>query len=151
MAAPARARRKGDFKGLPVSLILPAMPSLPLAPPEQSPLLLPLMAAHLVIVIIAVAAIAYALLRGATGLVPDDAPLWISLAIPAAIGLGRFANGVECILQTWAKRLRGVNAGWARDILWLPESWARAIPPLFTPLYLFAAGLVMGRLMEASG
>jgi hypothetical protein len=109
------------------------------------------MAAHLCIVIVAVAAILYALFRGATGIRADDWALWIALAIPAGIGLGRFANGVECILQSWAKRLRGVESGWARDILWVPESWARAIPGVFTPLYLFAAGLVAGRLLQAMG
>ncbi len=107
---------------------------------------------HLVIVAACLWAVGYLLFRGATG--GGGTMLLVALALPAAIGLGRYANGVECILQTWARQMQGVPKGqWARDILWLPESWARAIPGVVTPLYALGAGLVAGRFLErmASG
>lgn len=109
-----------------------------------------LQAVHLVIVVACVAAIAYLLYRGAVG--GGGAWLVAAAVAPGAIGLGRFANGVECILQTWAREWQGIEKGrWARDILWLPERWAMAIPSVFTPLYLLGLGLVIGRALERGG
>lgn len=106
-----------------------------------------LKAAHLAIVAACVLAIAYLLYRGLVG---GGGPwLLAALALPGLIGLGRYLNGVECILQTWARELQGVPKGqWARDVLWLPEPWAKAIPATFTPLYLLGLGLVAGRALE---
>ena len=124
------------------------MPNAEPEPQTNSPLLMLLMAAHLGVVILATAAIAYLWFRSLTSAAATDPLLWAALMFPGLIGLGRYANGVECVLQTWAKRLRGVETGWARDVLWLPESWAQAIPPVCTPLYLLGAGLAVGRLLE---
>lgn len=106
-----------------------------------------LKAAHLAIVAVCVWAVGYVLY---CGLVGAHGPLLVvALTIPGLIGLGRYANGVECILQTWARELQGVPKGtWARDITWLPERCARAIPATFTPLYLLGFGLVAGRALE---
>jgi hypothetical protein len=109
-----------------------------------------LQAVHLAIVIACVWAIAYLLYRGAAG--GGGGWLAVAAAMPGAIGIGRYLNGVECILQSWARQWQGVEKGrWARDILWLPERWAMRIPSTFTPLYLLGLGLVAGRALERAG
>lgn len=81
-----------------------------------------LMAAHTIIVLASFAAgpfIAWNAIRG------ERPPLfWLALGFPPLICIGRLLNGEECILQSWARELRGINTGWARDIYLLPEAWA---------------------------
>ena len=120
-------------------------------PPLQrtSLLLHALMAAHTAIVAVSVAAVGYILARGLLGgALLDDRLLFAAVIWIVGIGVGRYLNGVECILQTWARRLRGQASGWARDIYWAPESWAMAIPKVFTPAFLIGVALVAGRVLE---
>lgn len=57
-----------------------------------------------------------------------------ALAFPVLIFIGILING-ECILQTWARELSGIEEGWARDILFLPEPVARATMPVCVPAF----------------
>ncbi|MEP3071298.1 hypothetical protein [Maricaulis sp.] len=66
------------------------------------------------------------------GLVPA---LW-ALLPPALVGLGLLLNRGECILQTWARRLTNSGEAWARDVFFLPESWALRTVPVMLPLSL---------------
>lgn len=111
-----------------------------------------LMTVHTAVVAVSVAAIAYGLLQGVFGPARgDDVLLAAALAWPAAIGVGRWLNGAECVLQTWARELRGVETGWARDVWWIPEAWALRIPQTFTGPYVLAVGLCFGRWLERGG
>jgi len=108
-----------------------------------------LMTVHTAVVALAVPAVLYALARGLVGgELQADGLLWAALALPALIEAGRRLNGARCVLQTWARRLRGVEDGWARDVWWIPERWAVRIPALTAPAYLLALGLCAGRLLE---
>ncbi len=81
-----------------------------------------LMVVHTAIVVLAFLAgpyIAWKAIRAERGLW-----LYLALLFPPLVCLGRIANGRECILQTWARELRGIENSWARDIYLLPESWA---------------------------
>lgn len=66
------------------------------------------------------------------GLVPA---LW-ALLPPALVGLGLLLNRGECILQSWARQLTGSGEAWARDVFFLPESWALRTVPVMLPLSL---------------
>ncbi|MGJ3231953.1 MAG: hypothetical protein ACFE0P_09155 [Oceanicaulis sp.] len=57
-----------------------------------------------------------------------------ALGFPVAIFAGVLING-ECVLQTWAKRLSGVEDGWARDILLLPEALALSTIDICVPVF----------------
>ncbi|MBR9825116.1 MAG: hypothetical protein GYB36_04840 [Alphaproteobacteria bacterium] len=57
------------------------------------------------------------------------------LLVPVAIFIGLMLNQGTCILQSWAKRLTGTQTGWARDILFLPESWALRVVPVMLPVF----------------
>ncbi|MGY6532609.1 hypothetical protein [Glycocaulis sp.] len=57
-----------------------------------------------------------------------------ALGFPVLIFIGILING-ECILQTWARELSGIEEGWARDILFLPEPVARATMPVCVPAF----------------
>ena len=57
-----------------------------------------------------------------------------ALGVPVLIFIGILING-ECILQTWARELSGIEEGWARDILFLPEPVARATMPVCVPAF----------------
>ncbi|WP_306252318.1 hypothetical protein [Parvularcula sp. IMCC14364] len=61
--------------------------------------------------------------------------LYLALAFPPLVCLGRIANGRECILQSWARELRHIEHGWARDIYLLPESWALSVVLVAGALY----------------
>jgi hypothetical protein len=111
-----------------------------------------LMAAHTAVVLVSISAIAYALWRGLTGWAGAADPwLLAALAWPAVIGAGLALNRGQCVMQSWARRLSGVDGGWARDMLWVPETWAVRIPQVFTPPYLVAVGLCVGRWLELQG
>ncbi len=62
--------------------------------------------------------------------------LWGALAFPPPIALGQILNGGECILQTWAKEIRGIETGWARDIYLLPEWFAQYVVLIGAVLYI---------------
>jgi hypothetical protein len=110
-----------------------------------------LMVAHTAVVAVSITAIGYGLWRGLFGFKEGDLLLALALAWPALIGLGLLLNRGECLLQTWARRLAGRENGWTRDMLWVPEAWATRIPQVFTPPYLIALGLCLGRLLQQGG
>ncbi|HYF22429.1 MAG TPA: hypothetical protein VD929_03430 [Caulobacteraceae bacterium] len=108
-----------------------------------------LMTVHTAVFALAVAAVLYALARGLVGGdLAGDGLLWAALAFPALIELGRRLNRAQCVLQTWARRLRGIEDGWARDVWWIPERWAVRVPAAMTPVYVLALGLCAGRMLE---
>ena len=68
----------------------------------------------------------------------------IFLGLPAVISLGLLLNGGDCIFQTWARRLTGVEEGWVRDLLFIPEPLALDTVIITAPLFLgglLAAGV----------
>ena len=94
---------------------------------------------HLIVVIAAFAAgpyIAWKAIRKETSFL-----LYGALALPIFIIVGIGLNGGECLLQTWAKQLRGVEEGWARDIYLLPEWFAHQV--VFVGAVLYVSGLVI--------
>jgi hypothetical protein len=69
--------------------------------------------------------------------------LW-ALVPPVLVFIGLQLNRGECILQTWARRLTGQTDGWARDVFWLPESWALRTVPVMLPVALvLLAGMAL--------
>ncbi len=92
-----------------------------------------LMGFHLILVIIGFAAGPYigwmAIKQKRSNL------LWAALAFPPAIAIAQLLNGGECILQTWAKEMRGIEEGWARDIYLLPEWFAQYVVLIGAVLY----------------
>ena len=81
-----------------------------------------LMAAHTAIVAFSFAA-GPILIRGALN---GAYGFWFfaALAGPPFVCALRALNGRECILQTWARRLRGLKTGWARDVYFVSQDWA---------------------------
>lgn len=73
-----------------------------------------------------------------------NAAIW-SLIAPFTILAGLLINGGRCVLQTRARRLMGLETGWARDIFLLPESWATRIVRLLLPPFTLA---VIGTLVR---
>lgn len=76
--------------------------------------------------------------------------LWRSTAIwaliaPFGILAGLLLNRGQCTLQTRAQKLMGVENGWARDIFFLPESWAIRVVRVFVPPFALA---VLGSLIR---
>lgn len=67
------------------------------------------------------------------------AALW-ALLLPLGIFIGLQLNGGTCILQTWAKQLIGINEGWARDVFFLPESWAIRTVAVMVPVFFAVVG-----------
>lgn len=63
-----------------------------------------------------------------------------SLVPPVIVFIGLMLNGWTCILQTWAKRLTGTEDGWARDVLFLPESWATRVVRVMVPVFIIVVG-----------
>jgi hypothetical protein len=55
-------------------------------------------------------------------------------------------NGMVCPMQDWAKMLTGQQAGWVRDIYWVPENWLRIVPWTYAPSYALGAALVFLRI-----
>ncbi|MCI5043607.1 MAG: hypothetical protein MRY72_02825 [Aquisalinus sp.] len=98
-----------------------------------------LMSMHTAIVVLAFLAGPYIAWKG----IRAERNLWLYLALlfPPLVCLGRIANGRECILQTWARELRGIESGWARDIYLLPENWALNV--VITAGILYLCGLVL--------
>lgn len=83
---------------------------------------------------------------GLTGRWRRGLPLFF--ALPAVISLGLLLNGGDCIFQTWAKQLSGIEEGWARDLLWIPEPLALDTVVITAPLFLgglLAAGVRIWR------
>jgi len=63
--------------------------------------------------------------------------LW-ALLPPLGVFVGLVLNRGRCILQTLARRMRGVakiDPRWVRDILILPESWALKVVPVMLPVF----------------
>ena len=109
------------------------------------------LACHTLITVITAALIFYLLYSGLVGLALRSHPLlWLALIWPALIGFQLLLNRGDCLFQSCAKALTGTSSGWSRDLYLFPESWARAIPLVFTPLYLAGAGLVVGRALFRS-
>ncbi len=107
-------------------------------------MLLVLQIAHSLIYVLAVLCIAgtwrFALTGRGRGVLP------VCLALPVLIGLGLVLNQGDCIFQSWARDLAEAPDGvWVRDLLWLPESVARATPALFTPIFVLGAVLALHR------
>jgi hypothetical protein len=72
--------------------------------------------------------------------------LW-ALIPPVGVFIGLMLNGGRCILQTLARRWTGTPDGlWARDIFFLPESWAVRVVKVMLPIFVLAIGAVAGRL-----
>lgn len=69
--------------------------------------------------------------------------IWFCLGFAPFICLLRILNGRECILQTWAKRLRGTGKDWARDIYLLPRRWALRIVLLGAVSYATGAAAML--------
>jgi hypothetical protein len=74
---------------------------------------------------------------GLTGRWRKGLPVFFGM--PAVISLGLLLNKGDCIFQTWAKQLSGVEEGWARDLLFIPEPLALDTIVITAPLFL--AGL----------
>ncbi|WP_420430269.1 hypothetical protein [Hyphobacterium sp.] len=71
------------------------------------------------------------------------AALW-SLIAPVTILAGLWLNSGRCVLQTRARKLTGISEGWARDIFFLPESWATRVVRLFVlPFTLAVTGTLL--------
>ena len=70
-----------------------------------------------------------------TGRLERALPVFI--AAPVLIGVGLALNGGECVFQTWAKTLSGVEEGWARDILILPEALVLGTVSITAPILIF--------------
>ena len=63
--------------------------------------------------------------------------IW-ALLPPLGVFVGLVLNRGRCILQTLARRLRGIEESdphWVRDILFLPESWALKVVPVMVPVF----------------
>jgi hypothetical protein len=73
------------------------------------------------------------------------AAIW-SLAAPFTILAGLLINRGRCLLQTRARKLMGVSDGWARDIFFLPESWAVRVVRVFVPPFTLAVIATLIRL-----
>ncbi|MBU6298461.1 MAG: hypothetical protein KGJ79_02645 [Alphaproteobacteria bacterium] len=105
-----------------------------------------LIASHTLIAALSVASVAYVYYAAlAKRHRAKDTLLVLALLWPAAIVALLFANGMQCVMQMWAKQLTGQHTGWVRDIYWLPESWVRLVPPVFTSLYALGIALLCGR------
>ncbi|MDF1767643.1 hypothetical protein [Maricaulis sp.] len=70
-----------------------------------------------------------------------DGAVWAIWALlpPVGVFLGLLLNRGRCILQTLARRMRGIeetDSRWVRDILFLPESWALRVVPVMVPVFL---------------
>jgi hypothetical protein len=67
----------------------------------------------------------------------------IFFGVPAVISLGLLLNNGDCIFQSWARQLTGIEDGWARDLLFIPEPLALDTVVITAPLFilgLLAAG-----------
>lgn len=71
--------------------------------------------------------------------------VWALIA-PFTILAGLLLNGGRCILQTRARKLMGMDDGWARDIFFLPESWAIRVVKIFVPPFTLAVTGTLVRL-----
>lgn len=101
--------------------------------------------AHTIIFIACLIALGCLALFAITGLGRIVA-LW-SLMAPFIILAGLLINRGRCLLQTRARKLMGINGGWARDIFFLPESWAIRVVKVFIPPFTLA---VVGTLLRLS-
>jgi hypothetical protein len=84
--------------------------------------LLLLQVVHTLIVAGCIACLGMITVYAVTGIGP-----WLALIAilpPAGVGAGLLLNRGECIMQVWARELAGIETCWARDGLFLPESWA---------------------------
>ena len=73
---------------------------------------------------------------------------WAAL-LPIGILAGIILNRGSCILQSWAKQLEGREEGWARDVFFLPESWAVRTVPVMIPVFALAIGAALLRFLLA--
>ncbi|XBQ16796.1 MAG: hypothetical protein ABL308_02725 [Oceanicaulis sp.] len=97
---------------------------------------------HTLVFIAAISCLAVLWVYALTGRLARLAP-W-ALGFPVAIFAGVMING-ECVLQTWAKRLSGIEEGWARDILFLPEAVALSTIPVCVPVFAVTLLVVAAR------
>tara|TARA_R110000868_G_scaffold45045_3_gene149862 strand:- start:2055 stop:2459 length:405 start_codon:yes stop_codon:yes gene_type:complete len=105
--------------------------------------LLLLQIVHTLIVAGCIACLGMITLYAVTGIGP-----WLALIAilpPAGVGAGLLLNRGECIMQVWARELAEIETGWARDVLFLPESWALKVVPALLPLFLLAGGGMLVR------
>jgi hypothetical protein len=72
-----------------------------------------------------------------------------ALAAPFIILAGLLINRGRCLLQTRARKLMGMEDGWARDIFFLPESWAIRVVKVFIPPFTLAVLGTLARLFMA--
>jgi hypothetical protein len=102
------------------------------------------LACHSLVTVATIALICYLVYGGLAGLPLRSHPLlFFALIWPFLIGVQLILNRGDCVFQTCAKALNGRTGGWARDLYFVPESWARHIPIIFTPLYLVGVALVL--------
>ncbi|KAA5803793.1 hypothetical protein F1654_08315 [Alkalicaulis satelles] len=106
-------------------------------------LLFAIQLAHFLIYVAALAMLAGMAVYALSGRLARYIPLF--LGYPLAILAGYLANGNRCILQTWARALTGVEDGWARDILFLPEIVAVNTMAVCIPVFVLAALAVIAR------
>lgn len=105
---------------------------------SKSHILLILQIFHTIIFVVCIGAL---LPLGAYALTGEGMVLAIyALIPPVLVFIGLFLNGWTCILQTWAKRLTGITDGWARDVLFLPESWATRTVQVMVPVFVVVVG-----------
>ncbi|WP_421789526.1 hypothetical protein [Hyphobacterium sp.] len=74
-----------------------------------------------------------------------SAAVWALIA-PFAILTGLILNGGRCVLQTRAQKLLGLHGRWARDIFFLPESWAIRVVEVLAPPFTLAVVGTLTRL-----
>lgn len=99
--------------------------------------------AHFIIYIAAMAMLAGMAAYALTGRLERFMP--VCLGFPLVILAGYLANSNQCILQTWARSLTGVEEGWARDIVFLPEIVAVNTMRVCIPVFMIAAAGVTAR------
>jgi len=105
-------------------------------------LLFLLQAVHTLIVVVCVAGLAPMVFYALTG---EGLVIALgALALPVIVVIGLLLNRGTCILQTLGKRMTGTTDGWARDVLFLPESWALKVVPVMVPVFVITGvGMVI--------
>jgi hypothetical protein len=106
-----------------------------------------LIAVHTLIAAVSTASLFYLPYAAIKGHSPrHDGLLVVALVWPLANLILMTVNGWVCPMQDWAKDLTGGEAGWVRDIFWVPESWLRIVPWTFPIGSFVGVVLVFGRL-----
>jgi hypothetical protein len=85
----------------------------------------------------------------------SDKLLMCALIWPLVNLIAMAANGMVCPLQNAAQALAGQpdgqQAGWVRDMYWVPQSWLKLVPWTYGPSYLIGATLVWWRSQRKKG